>query len=255
MKIGFIGTGKIAEPMIKSLVRRFPNSEVSISQRTKTVSDRLNTEFDNVTVGENQWILNNSDIVVLSVLADVARAELPDLTFQSHQKVISVMADISLEEVGQLIAPAKNACVTIPLPFIETGGCPLPVFPHAELLTDLFGDENNIILLTQEDHMGPHFATTAILSTLMAQLHTTGKWLGDLTNNSANGEIYVASLVSGYLGSLNQDGNERFLEAMKDLSTEGGLNTQLLNHNRDAGMLETLNQGLDDLDARLRKST
>jgi pyrroline-5-carboxylate reductase len=252
MRIGFIGCGKIAEPMIRSIARRFPDARISVSKRSDEISSRLESQFDYVTVGDNQWVLDQSDIIVLSVLADVARQLFPDLHFRENQKTISVMADISLAEVSVLISPAHNPCVTIPLPFIETGNCPLPVYPDSELLERVFGDENPIILLQSENHMGPHFAATAILSSLMAQLNCAGNWLGNKTGSLENGEIYVASLVSGYLNTVPKDGNGRFLEVMHELSTEGGLNTQLLNHNRSAGMLETLDAGFEALDERLR---
>ena len=252
MKIGFIGCGKIAEPMIRSVARRFPQARIYVSKRSADTSLRLESQIENLKVGDNQWVLDQSDIIVLSVLANVARRIFPDLNFRKNHKTISVMADISLAEVCDLIGPAHNPCVTIPLPFIETGNCPLPVYPDSALLEQIFGDENPIILLESEEHMGPHFAATAILSTMMAQLNCAGSWLGNKTGSLVNAEIYVASLVSGYLNTVPKDGNNRFLEVMQDLSTEGGLNTQLLNHNRSAGMLTTLNAGLEALGERLK---
>ena len=251
MKIGFIGTGKIAEPMIRSLSRRFPESVISISTRSEPVSRILETELDNVAAGDNQWVLNSCDIVFLCVLARTAWKELPGLQFREDHRPVSVMADISIAEVDSLLAPARNCCVTIPLPFIEDGQCPLPVFPESQLLMDLFGGENEIITLDAEAQIGPHFAATAILSTLMAQLQCTSKWLGTETGNAVNAEIYVASLVSGYLGAMEKDGAGRFLEAMQDLTTEGGLNSQLLSHNREAGLISTLQSGLEALGRRL----
>ncbi|MCY3769841.1 MAG: NAD(P)-binding domain-containing protein [Gammaproteobacteria bacterium] len=255
MNIGFLGCGLIAEPMVRSLCRNFPDARIALSKRSESTTRRLSKSFRNVSVGNNQWVLDRSEIVVLSLLAGVAREILPGLVFRDGQQVISVMADIGLPEVSELIAPAQHPCVTIPLPFIETGGCPLPVYPRSRILEVLFGQENTIIPQSSEEDMGPHFAATAILSVLMAQLDCTRRWLESKAGNPEDAEIYVASLVSGYLGSLQKDGKERFVEAMKDLSTKGGLNTQLLGHHQDAGLLEVLENGLDGLDRRLRGAT
>ncbi len=255
MNIGFLGCGLIAEPMVRSLCRNFPNASISLSRRSESTTRRLSNLFRNISVGNNQWVLDHSDVVILSLLAGVAREVLPGLIFRDGQRVISVMADISLSEVGTLIAPARDPCMTIPLPFIETGGCPLPVYPRSRVLTMLFGQENTIIPQSSEEAMGPHFAATAVLSVLMAQLDCTSRWLGSKAGNPRDAEMYVSSLVSGYLGSMPKDGKKRFLEAMKDLSTEGGLNTQLLNHHRDAGLLKVLEDGLDGLDRRLRRAS
>ena len=248
--IGFIGTGRIAEPMVRSISRQFPHDRILVSERTSGISSSL-SQLDNVSIADNEIIAAQSDIVLLCVLADVARDILPQLTFKSGQEIISVMADIDLQEVAALTHPANAPCVTIPLPFIDTGKCPLPVFPHSPALTRLFGDENEIITVASEQAIPPHFAATAILSTTMKQLSTVSQWLGHLTGNNVDGERYVASLLSGYLGALEKDGQQRFVEAMEDLSTEGGLNNQLRSHITDSGHFEHLAVGLDALNERL----
>ena len=250
-KIGFIGCGKIADPMVRYLVRRFPDCEIRVTARSEAVSSVLAAEFPQVRIASAQDVLDHAGDIILSVLARTAREILPGLEFRAGQRIISVMADIELAEVSRLIAPATDPCVTIPLPFIHRGGCPLPVYPESPALTELFGDGNPVIVQSEEAHMGPHFAATAILSTVMAALDCTSRWLAGYTGDDRAAETYVASLVGGYLGSLEKDGKQRFREALGDLSTEGGLNFQLLNHNRDGGMFEVLEQGLRGLGARV----
>ena len=181
--IGFLGCGRIAEPMVRSLARQFPEYRIRVSQRSSEVSQRLN-ELENVDVCDNQILIDSSDVIIICLLASVARAELPGLKFKPTQKIISVMADISLEEVARLTAPAQPPCVTIPLPFIEQGGCPLPVYPQSAVLEQLFGDENPIIVVDTEAAIAPHFAATAILSTTMKQLDTVSGWLSGHTGNA-----------------------------------------------------------------------
>ncbi len=249
--IGFLGTGKIAEPMIRSLLRRFPNCKLLLSHRSESVSSKFDS-LQNVDILNNQEVISGSDTVVLSVLASVAREILPTLVFKPGQNIISVMADINLAQVAALTAPANSPCVTIPLPFIEQGGCPLPVFPASEVLDQLFGDENQIIVAPNEESISPHFAATAILSTTMKQLDTVSRWLATHSGDQTNAERYVISLVSGYLGALPKDGADRFTEAMQDLSTEGGLNNQLRKEVTKSGHFETLEQGLNALNLRLQ---
>ena len=251
LSIGFIGCGKIAQPMIVSLARRFESCEIVVSVRSESISRALEQQISQVSVAENQAILDRCDIIILCVLADTARQILPNLKFSARHQLISVMADISLNEIHQLTAPATFPCVTVPLPFIETGGCPLPVFPESTLLEQLFGVENTIIPQQTENAMGPHFAATAILSTVMAELDLVSEWLAGYTQDAVASERYVASLLSGYLGAISKDGAGRFKEAMDDLSTEGGLNAQLLTHNRNGGVFAHLEMGLQALGKRV----
>ena len=248
-KIGFLGTGRIAEPMVRSLLRRFPASRVVVSRRSESISGKLGG-LPGVTVADNQTVLDHSETVFLCLLADVARRELPELRFRSDQQVISVMADISLAEVAQLVAPSVDPVVTVPLPFIESGGCPLPVHPASASLEELFGDENPVISIGEESAMGPHFAATAILSHTMKQLDVASHWLAQFTGSGEDAERYMIALVSGYLGAMEKDGKGRLREAMEDLSTEGGLNNQLRSHIADSGFYDVLVEGLDQLNQR-----
>ena len=249
--IGFLGTGRIAEPMIRSLARRFPSCKIVVSERSRHISEKVSA-LENVSVHSNQGVLDSSDTVFICLLAKVAREVLPELSFSTRHTAISVMADISNDEVSALINPASGPCVTIPLPFIEQGGCPLPVYPVSKKLETLFGEENHVITLSSENAVAPHFAATAILSTTMKQLDVVAQWLGNQSDDPQNAERYVANLISGYLNALPKDGAGRFKAAMEDLSTEGGLNNQLRQHIAESGYYDTLISGLDSLIERLR---
>ncbi len=251
MEIGFLGCGKIAVPMVRSLARRFPDAGIFVTLRSEHLSSMLEREIDNVHRGESQWVLDNSEIVVFSLLADVARTLFPSLAFRSDHKSVSVMTDIGLQEIHDLIRPASGCCITIPVPFIAQGGCPLPVYPDNPLIGQLFGDENRVFPVTEESHVNAHFAATAILSTLIVQLQGTSRWLGDRTGNHVDAEIYLASLAAGYLGAMDRDGMQRLDQAMEKLSTTGGLNHQLLQHMQSSGLTENLEKGLQQLARRL----
>ncbi|MGI9316315.1 MAG: NAD(P)-binding domain-containing protein [bacterium] len=252
--IGFLGTGRIAEPMIRSLARRFPDYKIFVSDRSSKIAAEV-SKLNNVTIASNQGVLDQSGTVFICLLAKVAREILPELKFNESQSVVTVMADIALDEVSKLIAPASRPCVTIPLPFIEQGECPLPVYPSCPELEILFEEENEVITLSSEDAIAPHFAATAILSTTMKQLDTVSDWLGRYCGDSRNAEKYVAILVSGYLGAMPKDGTQRFKQAMDDLSTEGGLNNQLRQRITDSGFFDELTTGLDELHQRLTRNS
>ncbi len=245
MRTGFLGTGRIAAPMVEALARG--GHEIFVSERNRNVSRELAGRFDNVSIRDNQGVVDGSEAVVVCFLAGVARGELPGLSFRPDHRVISVMAEIGLEEIAGMIGATRELCVTIPMPFIRSGGCPLPVYPSSPALVELFGAENTVIPLQSEAAMGPHFAATAITSTLLKALMTVRDWLGGQTGDRAAAEQYVILLESGYLNALPRDGAERLDEALGHLATEGGLNAQLLRHMQEAGTMECLKAGLDDL--------
>jgi pyrroline-5-carboxylate reductase len=231
--------------MVESLSRR--GHDIFVSERNREVSRDLSERFDNVTVAGNQEVVDRSDVVVICFLARVAREALPGLSFRPGQKVISVMAEITLAEIASMIGQTQELCVTIPMPFINAGGCPLPVYPASPALEELFGTENTVIPLESESAMAPHFAATAVTSTLMKELITVRDWLAGQTNDKAAAEKYMVLLESGYLNGMPRDGAGRLDEALGHLATEGGLNAQLLRHMEDAGTMSSLKAGLDGL--------
>jgi len=245
MNIGFLGTGRIAAPMVEALARG--GHSIHVSERNRDVSRSLAERFDNVSVADNQGVVDDSDVVVVCFLAAIAREELPKLAFRPEQNVVSVMAEMTLAEITGLIGETRELCVTIPMPFIKTGGCPLPVYPASPTLEALFGAENTVIPVSAEAAMAPHFAATAVTSTLMKALMTVRDWLAAHTGDRAAAEQYIVLLESGYLGGMPKDGAGRLDEAVEDLATEGGLNAQLLRHMEEAGMMRNLQTGLDAL--------
>lgn len=245
MHIGFLGTGRIAAPMVEALSP--DGHDIHVSERNREVSRSLADRYDNVTVAGNQEVIDRSEVVFVCLLAGVAREELPRLKFRSEQKIISVMAEISLEEIAGLIGETRELCVTIPMPFINAGGCPLPVYPASPALSALFDAANTVIPVASEAAMAPHFAATAVTSTLLKELMTVRDWLAGRTGNPFAAEQYMVLLESGYLNALPRDGANRLDEAVGHLATEGGLNAQLLGEMERAGTMQTLRAGLDAL--------
>ncbi|MEJ2178655.1 MAG: hypothetical protein P8Y12_12165 [Gammaproteobacteria bacterium] len=88
----------------------------------------------------------------------------------------------------------------------------------------------------------------------MKQLDVVAHWLGNQTGDAQKSERYIVNLVSGYLGAMPKDGRERFKLAMKDLSTEGGLNNQLRQRITESGYYDELKAGLDGLLKRLNST-
>ncbi|MGO4851637.1 NAD(P)-binding domain-containing protein [Phaeovulum sp. W22_SRMD_FR3] len=248
-RIGFIGTGAIAEAMVRGLAGR--GHEIAISRRSAAISSRLAEAFSDVQVMENQAILDRSDDVFLCLLADHADEVLRRIAFRPGQRVVSVMLGVNLATLTRLCAPAREIAITIPLAFIQSGGCPLPVYPDSAMLRDLFGARNIVIPLAEEAALSPHFAATALCSTVFDQLRTGAQWLGGLTGDPRAAESYVVACLSGFLAGTPADGAGRIDAALASLDTEGGLNQTLREHMRAAGMNDQLREGLDAFRPRL----
>lgn len=248
-RIGFVGTGEIAECMVRGLIGL--GHKITISERNATRANALANAFDEVTIASNQGVLDQSDYVCLCLMKDAATAVLPELTFRADHKIISVMTDLGVNKLSELCAPATDISITIPMPFIATGKCPLPVYPDTGAVRHIFGDNHIVLPAASEQALNAHFAASALSSAVFLQMKTGSEWLGGVTGDPVAAEAYVVALLSGFTASMPTDGQGRLAEALHSLSTEGGLNATLRAHLENAGTLDTLHAGLDGFKIRL----
>lgn len=244
-RVGFIGTGEIAALMVQGLAGQ--GHEIVVSDRNAQVAARLAATVPGLRVAANADVVAGADIVILCLLAKVADAALVGLPFRAGQSVISVMVDVGLDRLRRLCAPASDIAITIPLPPIATGGCPLPVYPASPALEALFGAKNRVFTVRDEVALNAHFGATALCSPFLEQVLTTAAWLTEFTGNTDQSQAYVRDVLRGYLPETGASGH--LGAALQSLSTEGGLNATLRAAMKGANA--DLRAGLDGFRARL----
>lgn len=220
---------------------------ILVSPRNPQTAATLAAEVPDVTIAPNEEVIANSDVVFLCLLARVAVDLLPTLPFRADQTLISVMVDAPLATLRQLCAPATDISITIPLPPIARGGCPLPVYPPSPALDALFGDRNLVIPLNDEAALAAHMGASALCATQLDQIMTVADWLSGFTGNPDTAEAYVAAMIRAYLPDRPRGGE--LPEALRMLSTEGGFNATL--RAAMAPSRDDLRKALDGFRARL----
>ena len=245
MRLGFLGTGEIAAAMLRGL--RGQDHDILISPRNAGMAAALAAELPGVTIAANEDVVAGSDVVFLCLMAKVARELLPTLPFRADHTLISVMVDAPLATLRALCAPATDISITIPLPPIATGGCPLPVHPPSPVLEALFGASNPVLPLRDEVALQAHLGVSALCSPILDQIITAKDWLAAYTGDAARAEAYVAAMLRCYLPARAQGGE--LSAALAALSTEGGLNATLRKAMLPAKT--TLTHGLDGFRHRL----
>ncbi|NEY90287.1 NAD(P)-binding domain-containing protein [Tabrizicola oligotrophica] len=244
-RVGFIGTGEIASLMVQGLAGQ--GHEIVVSDRNAEVAARLAATVPGLRVASNREVVAAADIVILCLLARVADEALTGLPFRAGQSVISVMVDVGLAKLQKLCAPATDIAITIPLPPIATGGCPLPVYPASPALEMLFGARNRVFTVRDEVALNAHFGATALCSPFLAQVLTTAAWLTEFTGDADQSQAYVRDVLRGYLPENGEKGH--LGAALQSLSTEGGLNATLRAAMNEANA--DLRAGLDGFRGRL----
>jgi len=247
-RIGFLGTGHIAAPMVRHLVRKgFP---VTVSRRNEAVSAALAREHG-VAVADNQAVIDASDVVVLCLRPHLAQDTLAPLEFRADQGIVSVMAGVGRETLSRLCAPAADMVQTIPLGYLEAGGCPLAAYGNDRLLIELFSPENPVVKVGSEVALNDHFAICAFVPGLLDLMATAAQWLGARSGEVDGAEFYTTQLVAGFLGAMQKGGSGRLLEERDALATEGTLSLQMTTALRDGGAHDALEAVLGEIGRRL----
>lgn len=222
MHVGFIGTGEITAAMVQGLQDQ--GHSILVSPRNAERAALL-ARLPDVAIAENAEIVATAEVVFLCLMARVVDEVLEGLPFRAGQTVLSVMVDVPLHKLRRLCAPATDISITIPLPPIAVGGCPLPVYPASPVLESLFGDRNSVLTQPSEVALNAHLGASALCSPILDQILTSVDWLAGHTGNPAAAEIYIAAMIRAYLPERAVEGE--LAAALAALSTEGGLNATL----------------------------
>ena len=123
MRLGFIGTGKIASSVITGIcTSKISFKKILVSPRNRNVAQKLKKRFRKVNIATtNQEIVDKCNWVFLAVTPKVGKKILPKLNFRSNQKIISFISTINLAQLKKIVKKKAKIVRAIPLPPISLG--------------------------------------------------------------------------------------------------------------------------------------
>ncbi|MEX0307092.1 MAG: NAD(P)-binding domain-containing protein [Ruegeria sp.] len=247
-RIGFIGTGHIAAPIARLMATK--GHDIHVTARNAQISEALKAELG-VGVGTPQEVIDASDIVFLCLRPQIAAEALEPLTFRADQQIVSVMAAVPESQLVTLCSPASDFVQTIPLGFLQTGGCPLAAYGNGDLLAGLFEPENPVVKVDDEAALNAHFAICAMVPGILDLMSTGADWLAGQTGNRDGAEFYTAQLMSGFLASMNKGQAGKLATERDALATEGTLSLQMTDTLQSEGAHDALRTALTAIGKRL----
>ncbi|GMG84404.1 pyrroline-5-carboxylate reductase [Paralimibaculum aggregatum] len=247
-RIGFIGTGHIAAPMARRLAGE--GHEVLVSRRSAAVSAALVAGSPRIAAAENQAVVDGAETVFLCLRPQHAEAAVAPLAFRPEQRIVSVMAGVPAAALAAWCAPARDISITIPLGYLEAGGCPLAVYPHGATLAPLFAPANPVIPVASEAALNSHFAVCAMIPGLLAMLEAGSGWLAERTGDADGAERYTAQLMAGFLAAM-APGAGRLAAEKQALATPGSLSLMMVEALETGGATAALTGAMDAIERRL----
>ena len=254
MRLGFIGTGKIACSVITGIcTSKISFQKILISPRNKNTAQELKKRFGKVYIAKNnQEIVDKCNWIFLSVTPTVGKKILPKLKFRPNQRVISFIATINLAQLKKTLGKKVKIIRAIPLPPISLKKGPVPICPPDKQVKIFFDKIGTTVEVKNEKLSKNFWATSAMMAPFYEILKVLSDWLVKKGVKRNEAQKYITSLfVALSVDSVNNS-VKHLKHLVADSQTPGGLNEQAVRGLRKAKFYKNLEKSLNAVLKRLK---
>jgi len=255
MRLGFIGTGKIASSVITGICNsKISFKKILVSPKNRNIAQRLKRKFRKVSIAKNnQEIVNACNWVFLAVTPRVGKKIIPNLKFRSNQKVISFIATINLAQLKKAIGKKVKIVRAIPLPPISIRKGPVPICPPDKQVKSFFNKLGTTVEIKNEKSSKNFWATSGMMAPFYELLKVLSDWLVKRGIKRNEAQKYITSLFVALSEDSVMNSKKDLKYLVKDSQTPKGLNEQAVKQLRKAGFYRSLEKSLNSILKRLNK--
>ena len=255
MKLGFVGTGKIASSVITGIcTSKISFTKILISPRNKKIANTLKKKFKKVIIAKNnQQIVNNCNWIFLSITPSVGQKIIKKLNFNSRQTIISFISTITLRQLKKAIKVKALIVRAIPLPPISLKKGPVPICPPNKRVKDFFNKIGTTIEIKNEKSSINFWSTSGMMAPFYELLRVMTDWLVKRGVKRDNAQKYIASLFLALSEDAVVNSKKDLKYLVKESQTPKGLNEQGVKELTKAGFYKSLEKTLNSIHKRLNK--
>ena len=255
MRLGFIGTGKIASSVITGICNSsIIYKNIIVSPRNKKIANNLKKKFKKIKIAKNnQEIINNSDWVFLSVTPTVGEKIIKDLKFRSNQKVISFISTTTLSQLKKMIKKKIDIVRAIPLPPISLKEGPVPICPPNKKVKAFFNKLGSTVEIKNEKLSINFWSTSGLMASYYNMLDTISVWLNKKGVKKLDAQKYVTSLFLALSKDAVINSTKDLKLLIKESQTPKGLNEQGLKEMIEKDVYKSVVSTLNSIHKRLDK--
>ena len=255
MKLGFIGTGKIASSVITGIFKsNMSFSKIIISKRNKFIAQKLTKNFKRVSIAKNnQEIVDNCNWVFLSITPTVGQKIIKDLKFKPNQTIISFISTINLNQLKKNIKVKAKIVRAIPLPPISLKKGPVPIFPPNKKVKDFFNKIGTTVEIKDEKSSINFWSTSGMMASFYELLRVMTEWLVKKGVKRTNAQKYITTLFLALSEDAVVNSKKDLKYLVKESQTPKGLNEQGVKELIKNGFYKKLEKTLNSIHKRLDK--
>ena len=255
MKLGFIGTGKIASSVITGISNsNIKFKQIIVSPRNRKIANNLKKKFRKIYIAKNnQEVIDKSSWIFLSVTPNVGMKIIKDLKFKKNQTVISFISTINLAQLKKMVKVKLNFVRAIPLPPISLKKGPVPICPPNKSVKSFFDKIGSTIQIKNEKLSKNFWSTSGMMASYYHMLRVMSDWLVKKGIKRNDAQKYITSLFLALSEDavVNSKKDLKFL--VKESQTPKGLNEQGLKEMSKKGVYKSVINTLNSIHKRLNK--
>ena len=255
MKLGFIGTGKIASSVITGICNsNILFNKIYISPRNKEIAHTLKKKFKKIYIAKNnQEIVDNCNWVFLSITPTVGEKIIKELKFKPNQIIISFISTITLAELKKAIKVKTKIIRAIPLPPISLKKGPVPICPPNKKVKDFFNKIGTTVEIKNEKSSINFWATSGMMAPFYELLRVMTDWLVKRGIKRNNAQKYITSLFLALSEDAVANSKKDLKYLVKESQTPKGLNEQGVRDLTKSGFYKKIEKTLNGIHKRLNK--
>ena len=255
MKLGFIGTGKIASSVITGISNsNIKFKQIIVSPRNRKIANNLKKKFRKIYIAKNnQEVIDKSSWIFLSVTPNVGMKIIKNLKFKKNQTVISFISTINLAQLKKMVKVKLNIVRAIPLPPISLKKGPVPICPPNKSVKSFFDKIGSTIQIKNEKLSQNFWSTSGMMASYYDMLRVMSDWLVKKGIKRNDAQKYITSLFLALSEDavVNSKKDLKFL--VKESQTPKGLNEQGLKEMSKKGVYKSVINTLNTIYKRLNK--
>jgi len=255
MKLGFIGTGKIASSVITGISNsNIKFKQIIVSPRNKKIANNLKKKYRKIYIAKNnQEVIDKSSWIFLSVTPNAGMKIIKDLKFKKNQTVISFISTINLAQLKKMVKVKLNIVRAIPLPPISLKKGPVPICPPNKSVKSFFDKIGSTIQIKNEKLSQNFWSTSGMMASYYDMLRVMSDWLVKKGIKRNDAQKYITSLFLALSEDavVNSKKDLKFL--VKESQTPKGLNEQGLKEMSKKGVYKSVINTLNSIHKRLNK--
>ncbi len=255
MKLGFIGTGKIASSVIIGICNsKIEYNQIIISPRNRKIANSLKRRFKKISIAKNnQEIVDKSNWVFLSVTPKVGEKIIKRLKFKASQTVVSFISTINLSELKKMIKVKSKIVRAIPLPPISLKKGPVPICPPNKKVKNFFDKIGSTIEIKNEKLSINFWSTSGMMASYYDMLRVISDWLVKKGIIRQDAQKYITTLFLALSEDAVVNSQKELKYLVKESQTPKGLNEQGLKIMSKKGVYKSVINTLNSIHKRLNK--